>query len=104
MERKSKSFVYNDTIRKNVRELSYPAESQLCNVGKHKVVVTRSERLDYYGNPVYTATVLDREGGTLGSYRSNGSAALVVQGALKRSGVNVRYRKPKNIKSTKIDF
>ena len=53
-QKKAKSFVYYDTIWKGVGGgLSNPGESRLCKVGKHKVLLTRSERLNRYGNPVH---------------------------------------------------
>lgn len=86
-------YVYYDTISKSVRGgFSNPGERRICNVGKHKVLVERADRLDRYGNPVHTATVINKNGRLGASYRSNGSAALVVSEALKRNGVDTKHR------------
>lgn len=86
-------YVYYDTISKSVRGgFSNPGERRICNVGKHKVLVERADRLNRYGNPVHTATVIDKNGRLGASYRSSGNAALVVSEALKRNGVDTKRR------------
>ena len=43
-------FVYDTTIQNNVPgALSNPGQSVVCKVGKHKVLVSRKEKLDRYG-------------------------------------------------------
>ncbi|MBQ8872864.1 MAG: hypothetical protein IJ032_02830 [Clostridia bacterium] len=92
---KSKHFVYRKTIWKNVGGgLSYGGQSKLCNVGGHKLLVERSKRLDKYGNPVHTVSVLDRDGSIVAFARSNGSATLTASKALKKVGIETKYPKP----------
>ena len=53
-------FVYDTTIRNNVPgALSSPGESVICKVGEHKVLVSRKEKLDKYGNPVHISSVIE---------------------------------------------
>ena len=94
MEKKKKPFVYQDTIWKAVGGgFSNPGETRIENVGKHKVLITRSDRLDRYGNPVHTATLIKSDGSMGISSRSNGNATLVVADMLKKNGIDVRYKK-----------
>lgn len=90
-DNKKKSFVYSATIRKNVRELNNPGESKICKVGKHKVLLTRSNKLDSYGNPVHTAAYINKDGTTGVSYRTNGSAAYAVIRMLKKKNIDVKH-------------
>ena len=94
----TKPYVKRDTIWKSVGGgLSNPGQSKICKVGQHKVLLTRADKLDRYGNPVHTATVINKDGSLGESYRSNGDAAIVVSEALKKSGIETRYptQKPK---------
>lgn len=94
-----KPYVRYSTIWKNVGGgFSNPGEQKLLNVGKHKVVLSRSEKLDRYGNPVHTAFVVNKDGSTGKPYRSNGSASLVVSKALKNVGVSTKYNRSKREK------
>ena len=70
--------------------LSNSGESRLCKVGKHKVLLSRSIYVDRYGNPIHTASVINKDGRVVSSYRSNGSATLTVSRALKKSGVDTK--------------
>ena len=89
-----KPFVYLSTIWNSVGGgLNYSGQSKLCKVGKHKVLLTRSKNLNKYGNPVHTATYIEKNGLAGKSYRSTGSAALVVSNLLRRQGVDVKYKK-----------
>ena len=79
---KRKPFVYYDTVWKNVGGgSSIPGDTKFCNVGRHKVVVSRGEYLNRYGNPVYTASVLGDDGQVRATSRSSGSATMVVSNA-----------------------
>ena len=90
--RKVKPFVFNKTVKNNVpNALSYPNQTVLCNVGKHKIVVRRHEKLNYYGNPIYTATYVNKDGTAGASYRTTGTCRLAVDGVLKKHGVSVKY-------------
>lgn len=94
-------YVQRETIWKAVGGgFNNPGESKVVSVGRHKVLLKRSEKLDKNGNPIHTATVLDKHGNTVSSYRSNGSATNVVSTALKKCGVETKYRKkfPKPLK------
>lgn len=94
MAKNHNPYVYRSTIWKSVGGgFSYGGESKLFKVGKHKVLLSRSERLDKYGNAVHTATVINPNGSLGSSYRGNGSATLVVSKALKRNGINTKYSK-----------
>ena len=80
---KRKPFVYYTTIWKNIGGgLSNPGESKVCKVGKYKLLLSRAQRLDYYGNPVHTASVISKDGSICGTYRGNGSASLIAEEAL----------------------
>lgn len=95
---KRKPYVYYTTIWKSVGGgLSNPGESKVCKVGKHKLLLSRAQRLDYYGNPVHTASVIYKDGSIGGTYRGNGSASLIAEKALQRSGVGVK-RKKRNVR------
>ncbi|MGN0807606.1 MAG: hypothetical protein ACI4MN_04065 [Candidatus Coproplasma sp.] len=93
-----KPYVKYSTIWNSVGGgFSNPGQSKIIKVGNHKVLLTRADKLDRYGNPVHTATVINEDGSLGKSYRSNGSATIVVSGALKKSGVETKYptQKPK---------
>ena len=89
-----KPFVNYSTIWNSVGGgLSNPGEVKICSVGKHKVVLQRADRLDRYGNPVHTATVINKDGSSGASYRSNGSATTIVSKALYKNGVDTKYKR-----------
>lgn len=89
---KTTPYVNSSTIWKSVGGgFSNPGESKVCKVGKYKVLVSRGDRLDRYGNPVHTATLINKDGSLGASYRSNGSASLVVSRALRRNGIDTKY-------------
>lgn len=88
-----KRFVYNTTISKNVPgALSNPGESKLLKVGSHKVLLSRKERLDKYGNPVHMASVISKNGVSSKPYKSNGGGRHAVAGALRTANISVKYR------------
>lgn len=90
-----KPYVMDKTIQKNVGYgFSYPGESKVCKVGKYKVLVSRAERLDRYGNPVHTATLINKDGTLGASARGNGNASIIVSNVLKKNGVDTKYSKP----------
>ena len=74
--------------------LNTPGESKVCRVGKHKVLLERSSKLNKYGNPVHTATVINEDGSLGDSYRGAGSATLIAGKALEKSGVKVKHNNP----------
>ena len=89
--KKRKPFVFYSTIWKGVGGgLSNPGEQRVCKVGKYRVLLERSTRLDYFGNPVHTATLIKRDGTMGKSARSNGSATLVASNALKKNGIETK--------------
>ena len=97
---KQAPYVNSSTIWKSVGGgFSNPGESKVCKVGKYKVLVSRGDRLDRYGNPVHTATLINKDGSLGASYKSNGSASLVVLRALKRNGIDTKY--PNRTRGTK---
>lgn len=90
----TKSFVFRSTIFKSVGgALSNPGESRVCKVGKHKVLVTRAERLDPYGNPIHTAAVIRKDGTVGKAAKTNGGATMAVSEALENVGVGTKYAK-----------
>lgn len=96
MAKKEKQYVRYSTIWNAVGSgLNNPGESKICKIGKHKVLLTRSDKLDRNGNPVHTASVLKRGGNLGGTHKSNGSATNVVSQALKNEGIATKYPKPK---------
>lgn len=94
MEKSKKPYVMRKTIWDSVGGgLSNPGQSKVCRVGKYKVLVTRSQKLNKYGNPVHTATVINKNGSLGTSYRGSGSATCIVSTCLKRNGVDTKYAK-----------
>lgn len=94
MAKSKKPYVMRKTIWNSVGgALSNPGESKVCRVGKYKVLVTRSPRLNQNGNPVHTATVINKNGILGASYCSSGSATYTVSKCLKRNGVDTKYAK-----------
>lgn len=88
---KKRPYVWKSTIWKSVGGgFSNSGESKVCRVGKHKVLLTRSERLNYYGNPIHTATLIKSDGSLGASYRGTGSATLVVSEMLKKNGIDTK--------------
>lgn len=92
-EAKAKPYVRYTTISNSVGQISNPGESKILKVGKHRVLLTRGDKLDKYGNPVHTATLIDEKGRLQKSYRGNGAATTVVSVALKQNGIEVKYPK-----------
>ena len=89
-----KPYVFRSTIWNSVGGgFSNPNESKVCKVGKHKVLLTRANKLDRYGNPVHSATLIKKYGSLGKSYKSNGSATYVVSKALKINGIETKYSK-----------
>lgn len=93
-----KQFVYRDTIWNSVGGGFGSARTELKKVGKHKVLLTRKPRLDYYGNPVHIATYIKKNGDYGKSYQSSGSATMVVSRALKKNGIETKERNKRNKK------
>lgn len=82
-------YVYNTTVNKLVpAALNYGGDSVRVTIGGKRVTASRSERLNKYGNPVYRVSV---SGGARVS--STGSLRNVVSTALRKSGIDVKYRK-----------
>ena len=97
--KKTKDFVYDTTVWNAAGGgFSNPGQSKVLRVGKHKVLLTRSQRLDYYGNPVHTATVSRPDGSFGPAFRSNGSASLTVSRALQRAGIETKKKHAKQAK------
>lgn len=89
-----KPYVYSSTIWKAVGGgFSNPGERRIVHVGKYKVMLSRAQRLDQYGNPVHTASVIRKDGTVGGTYRSNGSASLTVSRALEKEGVETKRKR-----------
>ena len=88
-----KDFIYYNTASKSVwKGGGYnPGESRVCKVGKHKVILTRAERLDRFGNPVYIGTVLKKDGSSGKPYKTNSSPTGAAIGALHGEGVLTKY-------------
>ena len=87
-----KSIVFNNTISKNVPgALSNPNESRVCKVGRHKVLIFRKAKLDYYGNPVHVATYINSDGTPGVTYQSNGGSQHAVRGLFNKKGISVKY-------------
>ena len=70
---------------------SNPGKSRVVKVGNYKVLLSRAQHLDRYGNPVHTASVIRKDGSIGGTYRANGSAALIVSRALAKEGIETKY-------------
>ena len=89
-----KPYVNYSTIWNSVGGgFSNPGESKICKVGKYKVLVSRAERLDYYGNPVHSAVLINKDG-TLGkSSKSNGAATNAVMRCFEKNGIDTKYHR-----------
>ena len=84
-------YVKRQTIWKSVGGgFSNPGETKICKIGDHKVLLTRSDKLNKYGNPIHTATVINKDGSLGMSVRSTGSATMIVSQALKKSGIDTK--------------
>ena len=102
-KRKVKSFVYNETIKNNVPgALSRPNEQVICKIGKHKVLVTRNPKLNYYGNPVHVATYINLDGSEGVSYKSDGGCDFAVKGLFKKKGIDVKISKKERLAREKM--
>ncbi len=90
-QKTKRPYVYRSTIWNSVGGgFSNPCEARVCKVGKYKVLVARSKRLDRYGNPVHTATVINKNGSLGASCRGNGSATYTVECALRKNGIDTK--------------
>lgn len=93
-KKEPKEYVQYSTIWKSVGGgFSNPGEARICAVGKHKVLLKRSENLDKNGNPIHTATVINKDGSLGSSYRSSGSATLIVSNALQKNGIETKHKR-----------
>ena len=82
-------YVYNTTIKKRVpAALNYSGDSVKTTIGGKRVTAERGKYLNRYGNPVYRVTVA---GGARVS--STGNLQQVVSTALKKSGIDVKYKR-----------
>ena len=91
-----RAYVFRSTIWKSVGGgFSNPGQAKVVKVGKHKVLISRNTRLDRYGNPVHTATLIKKDGSLGKSYKSNGSATMVVSKALSLNGIDTKYSSKK---------
>ncbi len=96
-----KPYVKYSTVWNSVGGgLNNPGESKLVKVGKHKILLSRAEKLDRYGNPVHTATLINKDGTVGASYRSNGHATFTTAAALNKNGIEVKKTK-KTVKRSK---
>ena len=97
----TKPYVKYDTIWKSVGGgFSNPGQSKVFKVGKHKVLLSRSDKLDRNGNPVHTATLINKDGSLGESYKSTGAATLVISRAFNKNGIETKHTiiKPKTKK------
>ena len=86
-----KKFVYNTTVKKQVpTALNYIGDSVSVVIGGRRVTAERGKYLNKYGNPVYRVSV---QGGARVS--STGNLQNVVSTALKKSGIDVKYKSKK---------
>ena len=73
---------YNELSRLvNSRGLN-SGESRVFNVDGQDVLLSRNVYLDTYGNPVYYASVMDKDGVSGKRFRTNGNPALAVRECL----------------------
>lgn len=82
---KPKQKVKVDPLRRISGMSLYSGESKIEKLGKKQVLISRDTYPDKYGNPVYRASVLDADGKTGKSYRSNGGPLHAVKDALKNN-------------------
>ena len=89
------SYVQYSTISDSVGSKTFkPGELKVCNVGKHKVIVQKHDRLDRNGKPIHTAAVLKSDGSLHPSHTGN-SINTTVSRALGKSGVKTKWNKTK---------
>lgn len=100
-QKNTKPFVNHSTVWNSVGGgFSTPGEAKVFRVGKHKVLVKRSENLNKYGQPIHTATYINQDGTLGASSRSSGSATMIVETALKKNGIETKYKR-KTVKGRK---
>ena len=98
-KKKRKPFMFYSTIWNSVGGgLSNPGQTKVCNVGKHKVILSRAEKLNSYGNPVHTATYVNKDGSMGVSVRGTGSATNLVSNLLKKKGIDTKHKSYKSKK------
>ena len=94
IRRNERPYIYQKTAWKAIGGgFCNPKESKVIHVGRYKVRVVRSEYLNFYGNPIHTATYINTDGTDGRVYRSTAPAYVVVCECLKRNGVDVRVNK-----------
>lgn len=87
-------FVWYKTVWNSVRgKLKHPGESKVCRVGNHKVLLSKSSTQNSVGNCTHTASVIDKNGKILSTYKTDGGAHVATSGALKLAGIDVRKQK-----------
>ena len=93
-----KRFIFDKTISKSIRQNglvpNYPNEKRTGKIGSFKVSVTRANRLNYYGNPVYSAYVEDTKTKKTG-YSKSDNHSVAISSAIKKTGVNIKYTRKK---------
>ena len=82
-------FVYHTTVKKRIPPaLNYGGDFVKTKIGGRRVTAERGRYLNKYGNPVYRVSV---SGGARVS--ATGNLQHVVSTALRKSGIDVKYRK-----------
>ena len=90
------AFVHEKTLWESVGGGFHLAgEERLCKVGKHKLLVRRSERLNRMGNPIHYVTYVHPDGTMGKTFSTTGSAMLAAKDALRSEGIEVRKRTPR---------
>lgn len=89
--KRKRPYVKRDTVWKSVGGgFSNAGETKIVKVGNYKVLLSRAEKLDRYGNPVHTATLIKKDGTMGKSCRSNAPAYTTVSWALKKNGIDTK--------------
>lgn len=87
-----KKYVYRKTIWNKVGGgLSSPNEKKLVTIHGKKILIERAPRLNYYGNPVHTVSIINNNGQVIKSTKGAGSTTLLVSELLKKVGITTKY-------------
>ena len=101
MKKKVKPVIYNKTIRKYTPlALSYSNQEKTFKVGKHTINLRRAKNLNVYGNPVYYATYVNKDGSTGAVSRSTDAVGSVMR-VFEKEGYNIKYTQSKIDKKMK---
>lgn len=90
MAKKEKYVRYQTITNATKGGLPSSGQSKVLRVGSNKVLLSRAEKLDKYGNPVYTASLIKNNGNVESSSKVVGNAELAIERALNKGGIDTK--------------